>query len=198
MLQFFFTTAFSAIPLTLYIPPPRNLNLFVETMEDALRESKPYTDRLFPRARRNVGSRWLRTKGWTPTVAMAGSAAGSGESSSINADDFTVPIPAVNEAVNQGNNYANLGGLNEDIRPDPWFVDDLNPFVESRHPALTGAFVKSLMKIDDNEWDEEVISDVLTERDQELIWKIPPSNGNSSDTWSAGLCLGSLLLLGQQ
>ncbi|KAM6541455.1 hypothetical protein CsatB_005902 [Cannabis sativa] len=52
MLQFFFTAAFSAIPLTLYIPPPRNLNLFVETMEDALRESKPYTDRLFPRARR--------------------------------------------------------------------------------------------------------------------------------------------------
>ncbi|KAF4401174.1 hypothetical protein G4B88_014015 [Cannabis sativa] len=44
--------AFSAIPLTLYIPPPRNLNLFVETMEDALRESRPYTDILFPRARR--------------------------------------------------------------------------------------------------------------------------------------------------
>ncbi|KAF4384721.1 hypothetical protein F8388_004028 [Cannabis sativa] len=52
MLQFFFTAAFSAIPLTLYIPPPRNLNLFVETMEDALRESRPYTDILFPRARR--------------------------------------------------------------------------------------------------------------------------------------------------
>ncbi|KAF4360956.1 hypothetical protein F8388_016765 [Cannabis sativa] len=68
MLQFFFTAAFSAIPLTLYIPPPRNLNLFVETMEDALRESRPYTDRLFPRARQCMvmdlilGSLWTKKK----------------------------------------------------------------------------------------------------------------------------------------
>ncbi|KAM6558899.1 hypothetical protein CsatA_028138 [Cannabis sativa] len=74
-------------------------------------------------------------------------------------------------------------GSTTSVLLDPWLVDDMNPFVESRHPALAGAFVKSLMKIDENEWDEEVIMDVLTERDQELIWKIPPSNGNSSDTW---------------
>ncbi|KAK6285263.1 hypothetical protein POUND7_011442 [Theobroma cacao] len=51
MLQLFFTIAFSAAPLTLYVPPIRSLNLFVETMEDLVRESRVYTNRLYPRAR---------------------------------------------------------------------------------------------------------------------------------------------------
>ncbi|KAJ8899194.1 hypothetical protein K2173_012370 [Erythroxylum novogranatense] len=51
MLQLFFTVAFSAVPLTLYIPPLRSLNLFVGTMEDLFRESRAYTSRLYPRAR---------------------------------------------------------------------------------------------------------------------------------------------------
>ncbi|XP_044491791.1 uncharacterized protein LOC123215659 [Mangifera indica] len=50
MLQLFFTVAFSAVPLTLYLPPVRNLNLFVETMEDFIRESGTHTRRLYPRA----------------------------------------------------------------------------------------------------------------------------------------------------
>ncbi|KAI5576573.1 hypothetical protein POPTR_009G061800v4 [Populus trichocarpa] len=58
MLQLLFTVAFSAVPLTLYIPPVRSLNLFVETMEDLLRESRVYTGRLYPRAR-HVWSRVL-------------------------------------------------------------------------------------------------------------------------------------------
>ncbi|XP_022152585.1 uncharacterized protein LOC111020277 [Momordica charantia] len=56
MLQFFFTLAFSAVPLTLYVPPLRSLNLFVETMEEILRESRTYTNRVYPRARHV----WLR------------------------------------------------------------------------------------------------------------------------------------------
>ncbi|KAF9665725.1 hypothetical protein SADUNF_Sadunf16G0153600 [Salix dunnii] len=51
MLQLFFTVAFSAVPLTFYIPPMRNLNFFVETMEGLLRESRVYTTRFYPRAR---------------------------------------------------------------------------------------------------------------------------------------------------
>ncbi|KAJ0037446.1 uncharacterized protein LOC116132287 [Pistacia vera] len=51
MLQLFFTVAFSAVPLTLYVPPVRSLNLFVETMEDFVRESRTYTRRIYPRAR---------------------------------------------------------------------------------------------------------------------------------------------------
>ncbi|GLU00257.1 hypothetical protein SLE2022_176370 [Rubroshorea leprosula] len=51
MLQLLFTVAFSAVPLTLYIPPMRSLNLFVESMEDLARESRVYTNRIYPRAR---------------------------------------------------------------------------------------------------------------------------------------------------
>ncbi|XP_018816627.1 uncharacterized protein LOC108987989 isoform X3 [Juglans regia] len=51
VLQLFFTLAFSAVPLTLYVPPIRSLNFFVETMEDLLRESRIYTNRIYPRAR---------------------------------------------------------------------------------------------------------------------------------------------------
>lgn len=51
VLQLFFTVAFSAVPLTLYVPPIRSLNLFVETMEDLMRESRTYTHRVYPRVR---------------------------------------------------------------------------------------------------------------------------------------------------
>ncbi|KAL4323530.1 hypothetical protein GQ457_11G019880 [Hibiscus cannabinus] len=51
MLQLLFTIAFSAAPLILYVPPVRSLNLFVETVEDLVRESRGYTHRLYPRAR---------------------------------------------------------------------------------------------------------------------------------------------------
>lgn len=51
MLQMFFAVAFSAVPLTLYIPPVRSLSLFVETMEELFRESSSHTNRLYPRLR---------------------------------------------------------------------------------------------------------------------------------------------------
>ncbi|MBA0581315.1 hypothetical protein Gorai_023496, partial [Gossypium raimondii] len=51
MLQLFFTVAFSAVPLTLYVPPIRSLSLFVETIEDMLRQTTLYTLRVYPRIR---------------------------------------------------------------------------------------------------------------------------------------------------
>ena len=51
MLQLFFAVAFSAVPLTLYIPPIRSLNLFVEIMEEFLRQTAVYTLRAYPRIR---------------------------------------------------------------------------------------------------------------------------------------------------
>lgn len=51
VLQLFFTLAFSAVPLTLYVPPVRSLNLFVEAMESLLRESRTYSNRVYPRVR---------------------------------------------------------------------------------------------------------------------------------------------------
>ncbi|KAK8937647.1 hypothetical protein KSP40_PGU017646 [Platanthera guangdongensis] len=63
MLQLFFAVAFSAAPLTLYVPPVRSLNLFVETMETLARESSVYTNRAIPRlhlAFRRILSAFLR------------------------------------------------------------------------------------------------------------------------------------------
>ncbi|CAN8254702.1 unnamed protein product [Cochlearia groenlandica] len=51
MLQLFFTMAFSAAPLTLYIPPVRCLTVFVETMEEMGTEGRVYSRRIFPRVR---------------------------------------------------------------------------------------------------------------------------------------------------
>jgi hypothetical protein len=51
MLQLFFAVAFSAVPLTLYVPPIRSLNLFVETIEDFVRQTTTYTLRAYPRVR---------------------------------------------------------------------------------------------------------------------------------------------------
>ncbi|KAM2229960.1 hypothetical protein ACFX1S_014423 [Malus domestica] len=51
MLQLLFAVAFSAVPLTLYVPPIRSLNLFMETVEDLLRHTTVYTHSLYPRLR---------------------------------------------------------------------------------------------------------------------------------------------------
>ncbi|KAI9080774.1 hypothetical protein K1719_037287 [Acacia pycnantha] len=51
MLQLLFAVAFSAVPLTLYIPPIRSFNLFVQTIENFLRQTSVYTLRAYPRVR---------------------------------------------------------------------------------------------------------------------------------------------------
>ncbi|KAM6546616.1 hypothetical protein CsatB_027352 [Cannabis sativa] len=62
-------------------------------------------------------------------------------------------------------------------------MDEANPFIETSHPSLEGRLVNSLMKVDKIEWDSEVISDVLNDRDQALVWKIPLSEASSTDDW---------------
>uniref|UniRef100_A0A7N0T6G7 Uncharacterized protein n=1 Tax=Kalanchoe fedtschenkoi TaxID=63787 RepID=A0A7N0T6G7_KALFE len=48
MLQLFFAVAFSAVPLTLYVPPIRSLNLFIHTMEELFRDTHLHTSRIRP------------------------------------------------------------------------------------------------------------------------------------------------------
>ncbi|EYU27059.1 hypothetical protein MIMGU_mgv11b020379mg [Erythranthe guttata] len=48
MLHLFFAVAFSAVPLTMYIPPIRSLNVFVEIIEDVWKESSAHTLRPAP------------------------------------------------------------------------------------------------------------------------------------------------------
>ncbi|KAK4411052.1 hypothetical protein Sango_0178200 [Sesamum angolense] len=52
MLHLFFAVAFSAVPLTLYIPPLRSLNLFLATVEGVWKESSAHTVRMYPRFRK--------------------------------------------------------------------------------------------------------------------------------------------------
>ncbi|KAL0428562.1 UNVERIFIED_CONTAM: hypothetical protein Slati_3031000 [Sesamum latifolium] len=54
MLQLFFTVAFSAAPLTLYFPPLRSLNLFVETLDVLLRDAVYYILSVYPHLRSAV------------------------------------------------------------------------------------------------------------------------------------------------
>ncbi|CAL0326165.1 unnamed protein product [Lupinus luteus] len=44
MLDLFFTVAFSSVPLILYFPPIRSINLFVETIEEMLKATSVYTN----------------------------------------------------------------------------------------------------------------------------------------------------------
>ncbi|CAI9100025.1 OLC1v1036943C1 [Oldenlandia corymbosa var. corymbosa] len=47
----FFAVAFSAVPLTLYVPPIRSFNLFVESVEHFFRQTTVHTVRFCPRLR---------------------------------------------------------------------------------------------------------------------------------------------------
>ncbi|XP_042447169.1 uncharacterized protein LOC122031992 [Zingiber officinale] len=55
MLQLLFAVAFSAVPLTLYVPPIRSLNPFVEAVEALFREVAVFSMRAYPRIRLGVG-----------------------------------------------------------------------------------------------------------------------------------------------
>ncbi|KMT18838.1 hypothetical protein BVRB_2g029430 [Beta vulgaris subsp. vulgaris] len=52
VVQFFFAVAFSAVPLTLYVPPIRHLTLFVTAIQELITETTGYRRRVFPRFRR--------------------------------------------------------------------------------------------------------------------------------------------------
>ncbi|XP_060972538.1 uncharacterized protein LOC133038412 [Cannabis sativa] len=69
------------------------------------------------------------------------------------------------------------------ILHEPWLMDDSNPFIETSNPSLHGRMVNSLMKVDKLEWDSEVISNVLNDRDKELVWRIPLSAARLRDDW---------------
>ncbi|KAF6158596.1 hypothetical protein GIB67_040110 [Kingdonia uniflora] len=58
MLQLLLAVAFSAVPLTLYVPPLRSLNLFVETIEIFLQQTTLYSSRAYPRIRLACSRIW--------------------------------------------------------------------------------------------------------------------------------------------
>ncbi|XP_030503490.1 uncharacterized protein LOC115718807 [Cannabis sativa] len=74
-------------------------------------------------------------------------------------------------------------GSTVNILSEPWLPNEMNPYIESVHPRLVGKSVDSLMKVGLVEWDGEVLADVLTARDQALVWKIPLSSHMNFDLW---------------
>lgn len=68
----------------------------------------------------------------------------------------------------------------------PWLANDHNPFVTTISPALNGHTVSSLMCKDRREWDEEVLTDLFNDRDQQCIRSIVLSESDNEDClyWS--------------
>uniref|UniRef100_A0A803NUT6 Reverse transcriptase domain-containing protein n=1 Tax=Cannabis sativa TaxID=3483 RepID=A0A803NUT6_CANSA len=64
-----------------------------------------------------------------------------------------------------------------------WLLDVVNPYIETSSRSLQGQMVQALMQVDKLEWDNEVISDVLNDRDRELVWRIPLSSARRNDNW---------------
>ncbi|XP_062088842.1 uncharacterized protein LOC133795409 [Humulus lupulus] len=78
-------------------------------------------------------------------------------------------------AVGSGENISILG--------DPWLPDSAQPFVLSSHPGLQGKFVNSLMKTEEKAWDADVIKDMFTIHEQNLILNIPLFDSVTEDCW---------------
>lgn len=51
----------------------------------------------------------------------------------------------------------------------PWLEGEINPYITSDNPTIQQNKVKSLMLIGDRSWDEEVVRDLFSERDQRCI-----------------------------
>uniref|UniRef100_A0A803PFI6 Reverse transcriptase zinc-binding domain-containing protein n=1 Tax=Cannabis sativa TaxID=3483 RepID=A0A803PFI6_CANSA len=74
-------------------------------------------------------------------------------------------------------------GQTTNILNEPWLNDDQHPFITSSHPALVNQKVSALVKPTVNDWDEEVLRDVLTERDYKLVLAIPLTQSFMEDKW---------------
>lgn len=66
-------------------------------------------------------------------------------------------------------------GHRVNIIGQPWFLDDINPYITTVTQALENNKVVSLMCVDKREWDLEVLRDIFNDRDQNCILNIPLS-----------------------
>lgn len=64
-------------------------------------------------------------------------------------------------------------GSTVDILKDPWLPCDEDPYVRTDHEALKGNMVSSLMAMDQEAWDTDLVKDIFESRDANLILSIP-------------------------
>ncbi|XP_060959233.1 uncharacterized protein LOC115724998 [Cannabis sativa] len=74
-------------------------------------------------------------------------------------------------------------GSTTSILKDPWLNDEHQSFIMSSNPALVNQHVSALMKTTCREWDDEVLLDVLCDRDYRLVKAIPLSQSVDDDFW---------------
>ncbi|XP_074370739.1 uncharacterized protein LOC141711921 [Apium graveolens] len=73
-------------------------------------------------------------------------------------------------------------GSTVDITKDPWLPCVEDPYIHTEHEALKGSMVSSLMEMDQDRWNEELLKDIFVQRDISLILSIP-INRNDNDSW---------------
>ncbi|XP_073121019.1 uncharacterized protein [Henckelia pumila] len=70
------------------------------------------------------------------------------------------------------------------IWKDPWLPDKINPFISSGgHPDLINLTVGSLRVAENGAWDLDIVRDLFSERDQQLIISLPLSHHERDDKW---------------
>ena len=93
-------------------------------------------------------------------------------------------ILAAQNMIRSGARWRIGNGSNVRIWGDPWFPDELNPYVESPlYSNLENAFVGSLMSTSRNAWEEDILEDLFIERDRNLIKQIPLGSVSRPDKW---------------
>lgn len=68
------------------------------------------------------------------------------------------------------------------ILKDPWLLSMENSYVQTNHEALTDRTVDSLMCTESTQWDVDLINDIFTKRDANLILSIPLQR-TQDDSW---------------
>uniref|UniRef100_A0A803QE18 Reverse transcriptase n=1 Tax=Cannabis sativa TaxID=3483 RepID=A0A803QE18_CANSA len=75
-------------------------------------------------------------------------------------------------------------GLRTNITTDPWLPDKHQPLITSSHPALAGNYVVSLMHINQQRWDVDIMADLFNDRDRALILGTPLLDSATTDKCS--------------
>lgn len=72
-------------------------------------------------------------------------------------------------------------GVNIKILGQPWLLEDNNPYITTRSPAIDNQTVSSLFCTDRKEWEVDIIKDVFNERDQQSILNIRLDDSSTVD-----------------
>lgn len=75
-------------------------------------------------------------------------------------------------------------GLQTNVWRDPWIDDEINSYVETDTvQGLENLTVAALKCTNYNEWDIDLITDIFSNRDQEIFLSIPLFTSQAEDVW---------------